>query len=225
MGVRGCLRRPLVTGELPVLNRAYSLLDIKAVDDDQYVIEGLASTPTPDKMGDVVEPMGAKFALPMPLLWQHSSSKPVGEVEFAKPRKDGIPFRARIKKPGEFTSETLRERALEAWESVKTGLVRGVSIGFRPIEYSFMDGGGMHFQEWEWVELSLVTIPANAEATISLIKSCDQLPEAASGLDGRISPRPGASGPVKLIKTKPRGGTVTLSERIAAFSCGAPAGP
>lgn len=202
-----------------MLNRAYSLLEIKAIDDDQYVIEGVASTPTPDAYGDIVEPMGAKFKLPMPLLWQHSASKPVGEVEFAKPRADGIPFRARIKKPSEFTSTTLRERALEAWESIKTGLVRGVSIGFRALEYDFLDDGGLHFHEWDWLELSLVTIPANAEASISTIKSIDRETLAASGHEGPpSSKRPGVSGTQKHANPKRKGVKhMTIKERIAAF--------
>lgn len=57
-------------------------------------VEGVASTPTADRMGDVVEPMGAKFQTPMPLLWQHEHDKPVGHVTFAKPTKAGIPFKA-----------------------------------------------------------------------------------------------------------------------------------
>lgn len=151
--------------------RAYSLLTIKSVDDDSFVIEGIATTPAPDRVGDIVEPLGAKFKLPMPLLWQHHTDKPVGEVTFAKPSKDGIPFKASIRKPSEFTSETLIARALEAWESVKTGLVRTVSIGFSALEYSFIKEGGIHFTEWEWLELSLVTIPAQQEAVITAIKS------------------------------------------------------
>lgn len=58
-----------------------------------------------------------------------------------------------------------------AWQSVKAKLVRGVSIGFRPIEYSYMDTGGIHFTASEIYELSLVTIPANASATIQTIKA------------------------------------------------------
>jgi HK97 family phage major capsid protein/HK97 family phage prohead protease len=200
-----------------MIQRAYSVLTVKAIDDDEYVVEGMASTPTPDAYGDIVEPMGARFSVPMPLLWQHSASKPVGEVEFAKPGKDGIPFRARIRKPSEFTSDTLRERALEAWESVKTGLVRGVSIGFRAIEYSFMDNGGIHFLEWAWIELSLVTIPANAEATIAVIKSQDREILAASGLAGP-RPQPSALGITKNRTPKPKGvRNMTTNERIAAF--------
>lgn len=202
-----------------MLKRAYSLLEIKAVNDDEYVVEGMASTPTPDAYGDIVEPLGAKFALPLPLLWQHDASKPVGEVEFAKPGKDGIPFRARIKKPSEFTSAALRERALEAWESVKTKLVRGVSIGFRPVEYSFLDTGGMHFQEWEWLELSLVTIPANMEATIATVKAYDGPRPAASGDRAEPVQDPGASGQKSVsVHPKPKGArTMTIKERIAAF--------
>lgn len=76
--------------------RAYSLLTIRSVSDEERVIEGIASTPTPDRMGDIVDPMGAKFAVPMPLLWQHDSRQPIGEVTFAKATPAGIPFRARL---------------------------------------------------------------------------------------------------------------------------------
>jgi hypothetical protein len=45
-----------------------------------------------------------------------------------------------------------------------------------------MENGGIHFKEWEWMELSLVTIPANSEAIISAVKSIDQTHLPASGL-------------------------------------------
>lgn len=153
------------------MDRAYSILEIRSMDDDERVIEGIASTPSADRMGDVVEPMGAKFALPMPLLWQHNAREPIGHVEFAKPTAKGIPFKARLAQtdvPG-----TLKDRLDEAWQSIKLGLVRAVSIGFRSIEHSFMEGGGVRFLEWEWLELSAVTIPANADATITTIKQFD----------------------------------------------------
>ncbi|MFM7011873.1 MAG: peptidase U35, partial [Betaproteobacteria bacterium] len=62
------------------INRAYSVLTIKSYDDDERTIEGIATTPSPDRYGDIVEPDGAKFQLPIPLLWQHDSDKPVGHV-------------------------------------------------------------------------------------------------------------------------------------------------
>lgn len=200
------------------MNRAYSVLDIKAFDEEARVIEGIASTPTPDRMGDIVEPMGAKFALPMPLLWQHHHDEPVGHVEFAEPTAKGIPFKARIAKidePGK-----LKDRVDEAWQSVKAGLVRAVSIGFRSLEHSVMKDGGYKFASWEWLELSLVTIPANADATIQTIKSIDSELRAASGERGSDrSLTPGASG--KNLTTIPAPGgrksMKTIAEQISAF--------
>lgn len=204
------------------LKRAYSVLKIKAVEgeDDEYekVIEGIASTPTPDRMGDIVEPKGAKFSLPMPLLWQHNHDKPVGFVEFAEPTDEGIPFRARLADVKE--AGALRDRIEEAWQSVKAGLVRGVSIGFSPLEYSFLDNGGIRFSAWEWIELSLVTVPANAEATIQTIKSIDQKLMAASGLKQLRSTVSSAASSVKPNQPKKGVTTMkkkTLAEQIAAF--------
>jgi HK97 family phage major capsid protein/HK97 family phage prohead protease len=154
-----------------MLNRAYSLLDIKSVSDEQRIITGTATTPTPDRVGDIVEPLGVKFKNPMPLLWQHRSDAPVGTVKFDKPTKDGITFQAKLPKIDE--PGPLKDRVDTAWGEVKTGLVRAVSIGFRSIEYSRMEDGGLRFIESEVLELSLVTIPAQAEATIQTIKSID----------------------------------------------------
>lgn len=157
------------------IHRAYAILNItKSVDasgDEERVIEGIATTPSADRYGDIVDPMGAMFQTPMPLLWQHNHDEPVGLVEFAKPTKSGIPFRARL--PKILEEGKLKDRIDEAWQSVKAGLVRAVSIGFSAKDYEVLPSGGLRFKEWEWLELSLVTIPANAEATIQTIKKFD----------------------------------------------------
>ena len=193
--------------------RAYAMLSIKRLDDGERVIEGVASTPEPDRMGDIVEPMGAKFKLPMPLLWQHMHDQPIGHVEFARPTETGIPFRARlvkIEEPGK-----LKDRLDEAWQSLKSGLVRAVSIGFRALEYSRMENGGLRFLEWEWLELSAVTVPANAEASITSIKSIDRKLLAASGREaagGRDHP-PRARGSKTLNRKEIA--MKTIKEQIA----------
>jgi uncharacterized protein len=151
--------------------RAYSLLEVKAYDEDTREITGTATTPEPDRMGDVVEPLGAKFAAELPLLWQHRHDAPVGTVKFGKPTRSGIPFKASVAKIE--TPGMLKDQVDLAWDAVKAKLVRGVSIGFRALEYSFMDSGGIRFTEVEIIELSLVTIPANASATIQTIKAMD----------------------------------------------------
>lgn len=194
------------------MKRAFSILTAKAVEGDgERVIEGIASTPSTDRMGDIVEPMGAKFALPLPLLWQHNHSDAVGTVEFAEPNAKGIPFKARlanITEPGD-----LKNLVDKAWQSVKAGLVRGVSIGFAPKDYEALPSGGMRFKEWDWLELSLVTIPANAEATISVIKSISQEQMAASGQSEK---KPGVSG--KPVKLHSKGAeTMSLADQIASL--------
>ena len=70
--------------------------------------------------------------------------------------------------------------------------MRAVSIGFRSIEHAFMKDGGIRFLKTEVLELSLVTIPANAEATITAVKSIDRNLRAASGRT--VKPAPGATG-------------------------------
>lgn len=175
------------------MNRAYSVLHVRSINDGERVIEGVASTPTPDRMGDIVDPLGAKFALPMPLLWQHDSRQPIGQVTFAKPTKDGIPFRAKlatVAEPG-----ALKDRLDMAWQSIKAGLVRAVSIGFQALSYEILKDGGYKFTSWEWLELSAVTIPANADATITTIRSFDRQQRAASGQSVRtVRTAPGVSG-------------------------------
>ncbi|HEY4136484.1 MAG TPA: phage major capsid protein [Alphaproteobacteria bacterium] len=203
------------------MDRAYSLLTVKAVDDDQRIIRGTATTPSPDRVGDIVEPLGVLFNNPMSLLHQHDNKKPVGTVVFDKPTKNGITFEAHL--PKIEIAGPLKDRVDTAWGEVKAGLVRAVSIGFRPLEYSFMENGGIRYTETEVIELSLVTIPANAEATITQIKSIDAPVLAATGKEPKTSDRPvdpGASGTIhKTVKLlKPKENTMkTIAEQISAY--------
>lgn len=222
---------------MTIKNRAYSVLSFKAIDEDDenYHIEGTATTPRPDRVGDIVEPMGAKFSIPMPLLWQHNRDKPVGQVTLAKPTKKGIPFKATL--PKVLEAGSLRDRIEEAVQSIKYKLVAAVSIGFRAVKdkYEFMEDGGIRFNEWEWLELSLVTIPANSDAkikslsedeTMRTFREIDKGILAASGIDDPEIDRPekpkvGVTtkktiGKVKLIKPE-EGSNMNLAEKIKEF--------
>jgi HK97 family phage prohead protease len=152
-------------------NRAYSRLEIKAVDDGRRVITGTATTPSVDRVGDIIDPLGVEFDNPLPFLWMHDHELPVGEVRFDKPTKAGINFTAEFVHPQTVGSETLKDRLQLAWDSVKTGLVRAVSVGFRPLEWAFLDNGGIRYDRTEVYELSGVVVPANADALISGVKS------------------------------------------------------
>ena len=179
------------------MNRAYSTLQIKTTEDSggKRRFSGVASTPSTDRMGDIVEPKGAVFKLPIPLLWQHDAKQPIGWITAAKVTDKGIEVEgevADVAEPGK-----LQDRLTEAWQTLKAKLVRGLSIGFNPIESVDIKGTwAQRFIKWEWLELSAVTIAANQDASILSIKSIDDALLAASGHGQSSSGRqlPGASG-------------------------------
>src|SRR5689334_20500208 len=118
---------PVSTG----VDRAWARLEIKSITDNpdgEMEIDGIASTPSTDRMGDIVEPTGAKFTLPMPLLYQHNNAKPIGLVHTAVPNRNGISFKATIARAG------LADFIDEARNLIRAKLIRGTSIGFRPLE-------------------------------------------------------------------------------------------
>ncbi|EMW4720022.1 HK97 family phage prohead protease, partial [Escherichia coli] len=123
--------------------------------------------------GDILEPEGAEFGCAIPFLWQHDYSRPVGQCTVRRV-SEGLEITATLVKPVPDMPSQLAARLDEAWAAIKTGLVRGLSVGFRPHEYTFLDGGGLHFLRWELMEVSAVTVPANAECTIRTIKSYDR---------------------------------------------------
>ena len=171
-------------------DRAYACLELKSFDAETRTITGLATTPAPDRSGDVMDPLGAVFQLPMPLLWQHDQAKPIGEVIDAQCTPAGILVTARLAQIPD--AGALKSRLDDAWQHVKAGLVRGLSIGWKPIKAAARKGGGHHVSSWHWAELSLVTIPLNQTATILSIKS------AALG-----HPQPsGAPEPFPVVRVK-----------------------
>lgn len=211
------------------LTRAYSLLEVRSFSEegDQRVIRGVATTPSTDRMGDIVEPLGAQFKNPVPLLHQHVHTSPVGTVVFDAPTKDGVTFTATLAQPDE--AGPLRDRCELAWQEVKAGLVGAVSIGFRTLEYSVMDNGGYRFSQIEIIELSLVTVPANADCTITSIKSLvrEQLgasadtlpPDEEPGAPAQQPEAPAAPEPEAPSQAKPEGTKqMTISERKAALA-------
>lgn len=199
--------------------RAWSTFEVKSVNDDERSFEGIASTPSTDRMDDIVEPLGAEFKLPIPLKWQHGKGAikdPVGWVHIAKPSSGGISVKCSMAKID--FPESLKNQLDECWAKVKAKLMRGFSIGFRGIDGEPIKGTfGFRYTKWEWLELSVVDIPANAEATILSIKSFDSEALAASGQQKRTgsvrldnSNRPGVSGLTK-------GNPMTIKEQITAF--------
>lgn len=193
---------------------AYSLLEIKEINDADRTITGIASTPATDRQEDIVEPMGAEFVTPFPFLRHHDSMQPVGHVIEAKPSKSGIAVKIKFVQVD--SPPTLKERLDVAWMEAKTKLVRGLSIGFRPLEWSDIAGTwGRKFTKYEILELSMVTVPANGDCTMKGIQQVDRAARAALGLERPVvsfkdhlpkgsKSSPGASGSVKFMNPPSR---------------------
>jgi HK97 family phage major capsid protein/HK97 family phage prohead protease len=161
---------------------AYSLLNIKSADPVTRRIRGIASTPELDRQGDILDPAGVRFRNPVPLLLHHDDRRPIGTANLSV-SADGITFDATlpvIEEPG-----PLQARIDEAWQSLKAGVISGASIGFRILEggIEFVKPGIRRLVKTEICELSLVTIPANASATMWLVKSL-AAPRRLSGSPG-----------------------------------------
>lgn len=159
---------------MDLATRAYAALEVKALGDGRRTFSGWATTPALDRMSDTINPLGVRFKNPLPLLHQHRHDTPIGTVTFGRPTKRGIEFDAEI--PDIDEPAALKERLDVAWGEIKHGLVRAVSIGFRPLKYAYKEDGGVDYQEVEVFELSSVTIPALPEAVITAVKSMTPIP-------------------------------------------------
>lgn len=154
------------------------------------VIEGWANVserngrPEIDRDGEVVA-YGALENEPVtvPILLQHDWNLPVGKGTVWSKSADGIKgMWIEMELAVDSDSQTLRERAMEAYELVRHGIVGGFSIGFLVKEYG-------QPQEWqgqrynvisklELLETSIVTIPSNRASVPVGVRSTAEQQEA-----------------------------------------------
>jgi uncharacterized protein len=153
------------------VQKIFTSLEIKSVDEDQRIVEGWASTGAVDRAGDRLSPFGCEFDLerqPIPFLMDHDSTQAVGEVEAAEVTEKGVFFRARIKKIAE--PGRAKDLVDYAFHCLKHGLRKSVSVGFLPLDAEPLPGGGYHFKRWSWMELSACAVPCNPEAQIVSVR-------------------------------------------------------
>lgn len=144
-------------------------VETKVIGDATGAIVGMAwKFGTPDRVGDWIEPgafKGAKF--PLPMLFGHDLNDPVGTWDSASEKADGYHLTGKL-----LVDDVARAR--EVCALVKSGAVRGISIGFRPQKVTARVGGGRTIKSLELLEASLVTIPMHAGAKVTSAKSAVQ---------------------------------------------------
>lgn len=134
-----------------------------------------------DRGGDIMLPGAFKKSLsewkkkktPIPMLWQHNSSEPIGIWEQFEEDDRGL------KVKGSLAMEL--PKAKEARVLMKKKAVSGLSIGYRTKEADYDRlTGARKLKQVELWEISLVTFPMLPEAQISGVKN-------SAGFDARAA--------------------------------------
>lgn len=119
---------------------------------------------------DIVEAGAFKDSLnngqKVKMLWQHNADKPIGVWDSVIEDEKGL----RVK--GSLLTEV--ETAREALALLKAGAIDGLSIGYRTLEWREAEIEGRYvriIEKAELWEVSLVTFPMNAEATVDAVKA------------------------------------------------------
>ena len=143
--------------------------EIKAIDDATGRFSGYGSVfGNVDSYNEIVDRGAfteslAKHGKPA-LLWQHRAGEPCGVYVTVMEDERGLFVE------GVLNLETQVGR--EAYALLKQGAIRGLSIGFRSlVEETDKDNGVVHLKKVRLYEVSLVTFPANEEATVTTVRA------------------------------------------------------
>jgi len=141
-------------------------ISIKAIGDpsaDTGLFSGVLSTygGTPDSYGDICDAgcydaTIAKKGTKRVLLWQHSWDDPIGSFEITDAK-------SALTVSGSFNLDVAKGR--EAYALLKRGDITGLSIGYTVDKCDYDTDGTRHLKQVDLWEGSLVTFPANVNAT------------------------------------------------------------
>jgi HK97 family phage prohead protease len=142
------------------------LVETKIFADDAGAVSGVAwKFATPDRVGDMIEPGAFKgVALPLPMLFGHDAGEPIGTWDTAEEKADGLHLTGKL-----LVDDVARAREVRAL--VRSGAVRGISIGFITRKAINRTGGGRTIKSLELLEASLVTLPMHPGARVTSAKS------------------------------------------------------
>jgi HK97 family phage prohead protease len=115
------------------------------------------------------------------LFMYHDSSQPVGLVTERVDTEEGMMFAARI---------SATAAGDEALTLALDGVLDSVSVGVNPTRFSYDDEGTMIVTQAEWLELSLVPIPAFAGAEIEKVYASAENTVLASQEEPDTEPTP-----------------------------------
>lgn len=125
------------------------------------------SDATLDRYGDTINPKGwvvDGWLKSGSWLWAHDPSQP----PIARPLNAFV-FEDALYSVAQFPTEGAYAFADTCYKLLQEGTLRGCSVGFKPLEWKFVEpdgerGFGIHFEKCELLECSLTPVPANPNA-------------------------------------------------------------
>jgi len=150
-------------------------LEIKAsfcANDDGEIVGTAWMFGEPDRVGDIVVKGAFNFvADELPVLFQHNPNDLIGTWTEVAETADGLVVKGNLHMD--------RPRARTVHGMVKSGLVDGLSIGFKT-KAATRRGGNRVISALDLYEISVVHIPAHPRARISSAKEYDRASAVAS---------------------------------------------
>ena len=184
-------------------------------------LDFVLSDETPDRMDDVIMSDGwqlSNFKRNPIALFGHRSDFPIGK--WKNLRVDDKQLRGDLELAPQGTSQRIDEiRAL-----VDAGILKAVSVGFRPVESAprkESKSGGVFWTKAELVETSLVSVPANPNALavakqLNISSATQDLVFAGKGTRDRIRRRGSHGGHAIVSSENRKGTTMSFAQRIVA---------
>ena len=156
---------------------SFGICKASDIDEEERTVTAVISTSAIDRDMEVLKASGAKLDafLQNPVVpWSHNTYEPpVGKAMWIKRGTKRITAKVKF---------ATTERANEVWELFKGGFLKAFSVGFRPQKGHVptpdeikknpdLAEARFIYDEWELLEFSPVTVPANPEALALAIKS------------------------------------------------------
>lgn len=165
-------------------------------DENSFSMSFVASTDRADRYGDIINQQGwdldAYNQNPVVLLNHDHGSLPIGKGS-VKIGPQGLII--------DVNFDMEDERSAEIAGKAKRGFLNAVSVGFAPLKsisradlpeshFAFSKSGGNYFDQAELLEVSIVTIPANADAVAIAAKGLDLRATISEIVKGEIAAMP-----------------------------------
>jgi len=130
-------------------------------------VDGGGDTILPGAFTKSLSDWSAKGKLPK-LLWQHDTRQPIGVWTKMSEDSKGLTV------SGKLTLDV--QKAKEAYALMKDGAIDGLSIGYRTKDYEMdVENDIRKLKQLSLLEVSVVTMPMNDQATISSVKAAENI--------------------------------------------------